>query len=149
MSRSKIEWTGATLNVATGCTKVSAGCINCYAERIALGYKSRKLLYWQRGFQLTLRPNQIEKPLKIKKPTLFFVCSMSDLFHRSIPDDYLARVFAMIRETPQHTYQILTKRPRRMLKYTQRLAAEDAGMMEKCAYETTKGLDWRRVSLPS
>jgi len=116
-SQSNIEWTEQTWNPATGCDKVSAGCKNCYAEVMAGRLKAMKASGYQNGFKLTLQPHRLDQPLKRKKPTVYFVNSMSDLFHEDIPDDYIDRVFEIIRQTPHHTFQILTKRAYRLPEY--------------------------------
>lgn len=110
MKYSKIEWTEATWNPSTGCDKVSAGCKNCYAETMAKRLQAMGAPGYENGFEFTLMPERLEMPLKIKKPTKFFVNSMSDLFHEDMPFDFLDRVFQVIAQTPQHKYQILTKR---------------------------------------
>ena len=111
---SKIEWTDATLNVVTGCTKVSAGCDNCYAETFAERFRGVPGHYFEDGFDVVLRPDRLALPLRWRKPRLVFVNSMSDLFHEKVPDEFIARLFAVMAATPQHTYQVLTKRPARM-----------------------------------
>jgi protein gp37 len=116
-SQSKIEWTEQTWNPATGCDKVSPGCKHCYAEIMAGRLKAMKASGYQNGFDITLQPHRLDQPLKRKKPTVYFVNSMSDLFHEDIPDDYIDQVFEVIRQTPHHTYQILTKRAYRLPKY--------------------------------
>ena len=110
MKYSKIEWTEATWNPSTGCTKVTAGCKHCYAETMAKRLKAMGTPGYENGFGFTLMPDRLELPKKIKKPTKFFVNSMSDLFHEEMPFEFLDQVFQVIRETPQHQYQILTKR---------------------------------------
>lgn len=110
----KIEWTDKVWNVVTGCTKVSPGCDNCYAETFAERFRGTAGHHFEQGFDLTLRPERLALPLSWKKPRRVFVNSMSDLFHKDIPDEYIARVFAIMALTPQHTYQILTKRHGRM-----------------------------------
>jgi len=109
---SKIEWTDTTWSPVTGCTKISAGCDNCYAEGIARRFAGGKA--FPNGFEVTLRPHRLGDPLKWRKPRRVFVNSMSDLFHDDIPDEFIAQVFAVMAATPQHTYQILTKRHGRM-----------------------------------
>ncbi|MFE6412615.1 DUF5131 family protein [Streptomyces sp. NPDC057837] len=111
---SKIEWTDATWNVVTGCEKVSPGCDNCYAETFAERWRGTPGHHFETGFDLTLRPERMNLPLTWKKPRKVFVNSMSDLFHKDIPDEYIARTFAVMALTPQHTYQVLTKRHGRM-----------------------------------
>jgi len=116
-AQSKIEWTEQTWNPTTGCDKVSPGCKHCYAETMALRLKAMGANGYENGFKLTLQPHRLEQPLKRKKPTVYFVNSMSDLFHEDIPDSFLDDVFNVIRQTPQHTYQILTKRAERLPRY--------------------------------
>lgn len=122
---SKIEWTEQTWNPVTGCTKVSPGCKHCYAETMAHRLKAMGASGYDRGFKLTLQPDRLEQPLKRKRATVWFVNSMSDLFHKEIPDAYIDRVFDSIRETPQHTYQILTKRSERLPQYFANRAVPD------------------------
>jgi len=114
---SKIEWTEQTWNPTTGCTKISAGCKHCYAEVMAHRLHAMKALGYENTFELTLQPKRINQPLLRKKATIYFVNSMSDLFHEDIPDTYLDEVFTVIEQTPQHTYQILTKRAERLPQY--------------------------------
>ncbi|MFF9118358.1 DUF5131 family protein [Streptomyces massasporeus] len=111
---SKIEWTDATWNVVTGCEKVSPGCDNCYAETFAERWRGTPGHHFETGFDVTLRPERLTIPLRWRKARKVFVNSMSDLFHKDIPDEYIARVWAVMALTPQHTYQILTKRHGRM-----------------------------------
>jgi len=110
MKTSKIEWTEATWNPSTGCNKVTAGCKHCYAETMAKRLKAMGAPGYENGFEFTLMPERLDMPMRIKKPTKFFVNSMSDLFHEDMPFDFLDKVFDVIRATPHHTYQILTKR---------------------------------------
>ena len=117
MSKSKIEWTESTWNPISGCTKISDGCKNCYAEKMAHRLKAMGARGYEDGFAVTLHPDRLGEPLERKKPTMYFVCSMGDLFHEDVPFDFLDRVFAAMILTPQHTYQVLTKRPDRMKKY--------------------------------
>lgn len=114
---SKIEWTEQTWNPTTGCTKISAGCKHCYAEVMAKRLHAMGAHGYENTFELTLQPNRINQPLLRKKKTVYFVNSMSDLFHEDIPDSFLDEVFNVIRQTPQHTYQILTKRAERLPVY--------------------------------
>lgn len=117
MKTSKIEWTDATWNPTTGCNKVSSGCKNCYAEVMANRLKAMGTPGYENGFEFSLMPNRLDTPRNIKKPTKFFVNSMSDLFHEKMPYEYLDKVFKTISETPQHQYQILTKRESILLDY--------------------------------
>lgn len=110
MKKTKIEWTDATWNPSTGCTKVSAGCKHCYAETMSIRLKAMGTSGYENGFEFSLMPERLDQPLKIKKPTLFFVNSMSDLFHEEMPYDYLDKIFDVMEQTPRHQYQILTKR---------------------------------------
>ncbi len=116
-SISQIEWTQMTWNPVTGCTKVSAGCKNCYAEHLSHRLRAIGVKGYERGFELTLHPERLSAPLGRKKPTVWFVNSMSDLFHEKVPFEFIGGVMETIRQTPQHTYQILTKRPIRMVRY--------------------------------
>jgi protein gp37 len=111
---SKIEWTEQTWNPVTGCTKISPGCKNCYAETMAKRLKAMGASGYKSGFKLALQQDRLEQPLRRSKPTVWFVNSMSDLFHEDVPDGYLDAVFQTIRQTPQHTYQVLTKRADRL-----------------------------------
>lgn len=117
MTQSKIEWTEATWNPSTGCDKVSAGCKHCYAEAMAKRLQAMGTNGYENGFKFTLMPERLKMPNAIKKPTKFFVNSMSDLFHEEMPFDYLDKVFQTILETPHHQYQILTKRERVLAEY--------------------------------
>lgn len=110
----KIEWADATWNPVTGCTEVSPGCDHCYAKTFAERWRGIPGHHFENGFDIQLRPDKLSLPLTWRKPRKVFVNSMSDLFHKDVPDDYIARVFAVMAATPQHTYQILTKRHGRM-----------------------------------
>jgi protein gp37 len=116
-SSSSIEWTDATWNPVTGCTKVSPGCDHCYALTFAERFRGVPGHYFERGFDVQLRPNMLRVPSSWRKPRLVFVNSMSDLFHRDVPDSYIAAVFLEIEKTTRHIYQILTKRPDRMRRF--------------------------------
>lgn len=113
-SYSKIEWTQCSWNPVTGCTKVSAGCLNCYAERMAKRLKAMGQARYKNGFKVTLHPEALKEPYGWKKSRVVFVNSMSDLFHKEIPKDFIQRVFETMNENPQHTFQILTKRSKRL-----------------------------------
>ncbi len=117
MKPTKIEWTEQTWNPSVGCNKVSAGCQNCYAETMARRLKAMGTKGYENGFEFTIIPERLEQPLNIKKPTKFFVNSMSDLFHEEMPFAYLDAIFEVIEKTPRHTYQILTKREKLMSEY--------------------------------
>lgn len=116
----RIEWTEQTWNPVTGCTKVSPGCKHCYAESMARRLQAMGASGYDNGFELSLMTDRIEQPLRRQKPTIYFVNSMSDLFHEGIPSSFLDRVFSVIKSTPHHTYQILTKRSSRMHEYFSR-----------------------------
>ncbi len=119
MGESKIEWTEMTWNPVTGCTKVSKGCQNCYAERMAKRLKAMRNPSYENGFELTLHSNLL--PFKWKKPRIVFVNSMSDLFHEDIPINFIKQVFDIMNKTPQHTYQVLTKRSARLINLSSNL----------------------------
>ena len=114
MGSSKIEWTETTWNPVTGCDIVSPGCKNCYAKTFAERFRGVKGHPYEQGFDLKLWPDRLDLPLHWKKPRRIFVNSMSDLFHEGVPEEFIAKVFVTMARTPQHTYQILTKRPERM-----------------------------------
>lgn len=114
MKKSKIEWTESTWNPVTGCTKISPGCKNCYAERMAMRLKVMKQPNYANGFNLTLHEHALNLPLKWKKPQTIFVNSMSDLFHKSVPEEFIQRVFDVMNRAPWHTFQVLTKRASRL-----------------------------------
>jgi protein gp37 len=111
---SKIEWTEATWNPVRGCTKISPGCKNCYAETLAERFRGVQGHPYEQGFDLRLVPEKLAEPMKRRKPTTYFVNSMSDLFHEDVPFEYIAAVFGVMAACPQHTFQVLTKRPERM-----------------------------------
>lgn len=117
MKKTKIEWTEETWNPTTGCTKVSLGCKNCYAEVMANRLKAMGTPGYENGFDFSIMPDRLEQPLNKKKSTKYFVNSMSDLFHEQMPIDYLNDIIQVIKQTPQHIYQILTKRENRMSYY--------------------------------
>ncbi|MGV0595673.1 DUF5131 family protein [Mycolicibacterium porcinum] len=112
-----IEWTDATWNPVTGCTKLSPaspGCQNCYASTFAERFRGTPGHYFERGFDVQLRPEKLDQPLRWRRPRRIFVNSMSDLFHDDVPADFIAKVFAIMALAPQHTFQVLTKRHGRM-----------------------------------
>lgn len=117
MKSTKIEWTDKTWNPITGCTKYSTGCQHCYAETMSHRLKAMGLEKYANGFNLTLHEENINEPKAWKKTHNIFVCSMSDLFHKDVPDWFIDKVMKTISETPQHRYQILTKRAERMETY--------------------------------
>jgi protein gp37 len=111
---SAIEWTEATWNPVTGCSKVSPGCAHCYAETFAERWRGVPGHPYEQGFDLRLWPARLEQPLRWRRPRMIFVNSMSDLFHEEIPAEYIARVFAIMQQASQHTFQVLTKRHERL-----------------------------------
>lgn len=122
--KSKIEWTEHTWNITSGCTKVSSGCKNCYAERLMAtrlkGVNENFILTDEHGLWsgiVSLNEDKFSEPLRRKKPTTYFVCSQSDLFHESVPFEFIDKAFAIMALCPQHTFMILTKRPERMKQY--------------------------------
>jgi protein gp37 len=110
MSKSSIEWTEMTWNPTTGCNKLSAGCKFCYAEVMTKRLKGMGQEKYKAGFEFRIHPDSLKVPYTWKRPQLVFVNSMSDLFHKDIPLEFVKKVFAVMNDTPQHTYQILTKR---------------------------------------
>lgn len=113
-TKSSIEWTESTWNPITGCTKISPGCKHCYAERMAKRLKAMGSPNYADGFKLTLHEHVLELPLTWKKPQTIFVNSMSDLFHKNVPLEFIQKVFDVMNKTPWHTYQVLTKRSDRL-----------------------------------
>ena len=111
---SAIEWTEATWNPLTGCDKISPGCTHCYAERMSQRLRAMGQPNYRNGFELTLHERMLELPLRWKQPQRVFVNSMSDLFHKDVPEEYIQRVFAVMREASWHRFQVLTKRSDRL-----------------------------------
>lgn len=117
MKTTKIEWTDRTWNPVTGCSKVSAGCQNCYACAMAARLKAMGNAKYRNGFEVTLHVEAIDEPLHWTAPSNIFVCSMGDLFHEKVPFSFIDMVISTIEKTPQHIYQFLTKRPQIMAEY--------------------------------
>lgn len=113
-TNSAIEWTEATWNPLTGCTKISPGCKHCYAERMALRLKAMGQANYVNGFKLTLQEQALELPLQWRKPRTVFVNSMSDLFHKDVPTSFIHRVFEVMNQAHWHQFQVLTKRAERL-----------------------------------
>ncbi len=113
-AKSPIEWTESTWNPVTGCNKISTGCKNCYAEQLSRRLKAMGQKNYVNGFKLTLQPHMLELPLKWKKPQMIFVNSMSDLFHKDVPTDYIQQVFDVMNKASWHRFQVLTKRAERV-----------------------------------
>lgn len=122
MRKSKIEWTESTWNPVTGCTKISAGCLNCYAERLALRLKAMGQSNYRNGFVVTCHRHALDLPLQWKKPQMVFVNSMSDLFHEEVPDDFIFDIFSTMCQAQQHQYQVLTKRVERLAELSPELS---------------------------
>ena len=116
MNNTKIIWTEKTWNPASGCSKISSGCKHCYASTLA--ENKRGTLAFPDGFDLTIRPHKLAEPVRLKTPSIIFVNSMSDLFWDEIPDAYRHEIFDVMDKTPQHIYQVLTKRPDKMLAWS-------------------------------
>lgn len=123
-SNSTIEWTEATWNPVTGCTKISPGCKHCYAERMSMRLRAMGQRNYVNGFDLTLHEHALEIPLRWNKPQVIFVNSMSDLFHKDVPLDFIARVFDVMRRANWHRFQVLTKRSERLLELSSHLQWE-------------------------
>ena len=120
--KSLIEWTESTWNPVTGCTKISAGCKHCYAERMAERLRVMGQANYANGFDVTLQPHMLEHPLRWKKPQTIFVNSMSDLFHKDVPVSYVKQVFEVMRRAHWHCFQVLTKRSERLAELDSKLA---------------------------
>jgi protein gp37 len=120
-TNSHIEWTDATWNPVTGCTKISPGCKHCYAERLSKRLKAMGQANYRNGFKVTLQPQMLELPLHWKSPKRIFVNSMSDLFHESVPTEYINQVFDVMGRADWHQYQVLTKRSERVLELSKKL----------------------------
>jgi protein gp37 len=152
MSKTTIAWTERTWNPVTGCTKVSPGCDNCYAERFAERWRGIKGHAFERGFDLVLHHDRLKSPLRVRKPSMFFVNSMSDLFHKDVPDEFIGSVFATMAEAVfcpyRHTFQILTKRPERMRRLLP-LVWETAEPRGGAALEVVMRGVWLGVSIES
>jgi protein gp37 len=119
--KSAIEWTESTWNPVTGCTKISPGCKHCYAERMAERLQAMGQENYRNGFRLTIQPHMLELPLRWRKPQTIFVNSMSDLFHKDVPIEYIQRVFDVMRHAHWHRFQVLTKRSERLAEIDSKL----------------------------
>jgi protein gp37 len=113
--QTKIEWTECTWNPVTGCSKVSEGCRNCYAEKMAVRLKAMGQPNYANGFRITVHEHMVDAPLKWKRPTMVFVNSMSDLFHEMVPLEFIQRLFRVMGRCSHHTFQVLTKRSERLM----------------------------------
>ncbi|HSZ85751.1 MAG TPA: phage Gp37/Gp68 family protein [Puia sp.] len=121
MAQSQIEWTEMTWNPTTGCNKISAGCKHCYAEIMAKRLKAMGIEKYAEGFQLAMHEPALQIPYSWKQPKIVFVNSMSDLFHKDIPFEFIKKVFDVMNDNPQHVFQVLTKRSDVLLKYNKKL----------------------------
>ncbi|MBL0327020.1 MAG: phage Gp37/Gp68 family protein [Cytophagaceae bacterium] len=110
MASTKIEWTESTWNPITGCDKITSGCKFCYAEIMTRRLQAMGQEKYKNGFEVTLHPDTLQEPYNWKKPKMIFVNSMSDLFHKDVPIEYIQKIFKVMKENPQHVFQILTKR---------------------------------------
>lgn len=124
-ANSKIEWTECTWNPVTGCTKISEGCRNCYAERMARRLQAMGQPNYRDGFKLTLHPHMLEMPLHWRQPRMIFVNSMSDLFHEDVPLAFIQKVFGVMQRASQHHFQVLTKRSERLARLSPKLPWPD------------------------
>ena len=127
MGKTAIEWTDATWNPVTGCTKISAGCYHCYAERFSERFRGVPGHPFESGFDLTTRPERLEAPLKWRQPKMIFVNSMSDLFHKEVPTEFISRVFDTMECADWHTFQVLTKRSSLMRNFLRKRYGENRG----------------------
>ncbi len=121
MASTKIEWTNSSWNPLTGCTKVSPGCLNCYAERMAKRLQAMGNPNYKNGFELSIHENSLNIPLKWKTPKYIFVNSMSDLFHEDVPLEFILRVFDVMEKADWHAFQVLTKRSERLMELSERI----------------------------
>ena len=141
---SKIEWTDSTWNIVTGCTEVSPGCDHCYAKTFAERWRGTPGHHFENGFDVTLRPERLDLPLRWRKPRKVFVNSMSDLFHEQVPDEFIACAFVVMAKASQHTFQLLTKRHGRM----RSLLNSDAFHIMCFAAAASRGWDLEDVPWP-
>ena len=119
--KSKIEWTESTWNPITGCTKISEGCQNCYAEKMAFRLRSMGVKKYKNGFNISMHKDNLKDPLSWMKPHIIFVCSMSDLFHEDVSEEFILKVFKTMNEANWHIFQVLTKRPKRLLELNNKI----------------------------
>lgn len=121
MTKTKIEWTESSWNPITGCSKISDGCLNCYAEKMAFRLQAMGTRGYENGFEVALQYHQLEKPLKMKKPQIIFVNSMSDIFHKDVPEEYILKIFDTMNKAHWHIFQVLTKRPKRLEQFKDKI----------------------------
>jgi len=149
MSKSKIEWCDRTWSPVTGCTKISSGCVNCYAERQAImhrGHPNPKIAHtYRNGFEVTCHPEKLQQPIPWRNPSRVFVCSMSDLFHEDVPDEFIVKVWATMAQAWKQTFLILTKRSERL----RNLLADCAQFYADVIYELQdRGLEFDDLLWP-
>ncbi|MFH0799565.1 MAG: phage Gp37/Gp68 family protein [Pseudomonadota bacterium] len=147
-TKSKIEWTGVTWNPVTGCSKISAGCKNCYAERMAYRLQAMGQPNYRFGFDVVEHPHMLELPLKWKKPQTVFVNSMSDLFHKDVSASYIKAVLKIMKHAHWHTFQVLTKRSERLLELGSELEWPDnvwMGVTVECDKYLNRIDDLRKI----
>ncbi len=157
MASSNIEWTEMTWNPTTGCTKISAGCKFCYAETMSKRLHAMGVEKYKYVFKLRLHKEELGKPYHWKKPRIVFVNSMSDLFHKDVPFSFIEEIFKVMNENLQHTFQVLTKRPETVLKYSDQLnwtnniwlgtSVEDERVIERIDYLRRTGAQTKFLSL--
>jgi protein gp37 len=123
--KSHIEWTESTWNPITGCSKISSGCTNCYAEKMAVRLQAMGNPKYKNGFDVMFHPDVLEEPLKWRKPQIIFVCSMSDIFHDDVPDEHIIKVFETMNRADWHIFQVLTKRSERLKKLAPKITWSD------------------------
>lgn len=142
----KIEWTNKVWQPMHGCSKISSACQNCYAEVMARRLQGNHIKGYERGFEPTLNPETLNEPYQWKKPCMVFVCSMGDLFHGNVPFGYIDKVMDVIKDNPQHTFQILTKRAARMASYFyERPVPHNAWLGVTCeSSQYYERIDWLR-----
>ena len=131
-NNSHIEWTDATWNPVTGCSKISPGCKFCYAERLANRLQAMGQKNYRNGFEVTLQPHMLEHPLRWRQPRRVFVNSMSDLFHQEVPTSYIEQVFDVMRRAYWHHFQVLTKRSERLLELSPVLSSTVSLKTKEC-----------------
>ena len=147
-TKTDIEWTDSTWNPVTGCTEVSSGCDHCYAKTFAERWRGTPGHYFEQGFDVQLRPDKLDQPLRWARPRRIFVNSMSDLFHDEVPDEYIARVFAIMALSGRHTFQLLTKRHGRMRSLLSSPAFRTLVSTEGLPYTRSAYWRWDEVSWP-
>ncbi|SRR6266540_4278413 len=149
--KTAIEWTDATWNPTTGCTQVSPGCDHCYALTMSERFRGVPGHYFENGFDVQLRPDKLDQPLRWKRPRRIFVNSMSDLFHDDIPELYIASVFGIMAEAKQHTFQLLTKRHGRMRSMLRRWVHEDGMVMPPNVWigVSVENQQWADIRIPA